>query len=107
MPSMHVSQHPRIQSTSRVSRVLSTLLVGCSMVGAAAVAESPDLVDVNGASAHELAEGLHGVGPARASAIVEHREERGAFVQVEDLMEVSGVGPALLEENRDRLMVGE
>jgi competence protein ComEA len=62
------------------------------------VASGP--LDVNRATADEL-DGLPGVGPALAAAIVGHRERHGAFATVEGLLEVPGIGPAKLEAFRD------
>lgn len=53
-------------------------------------------IDVNTATAAEL-ERLDGVGPSIADAIVSHREEHGPFRRVEDLLAVTGIGPAKLE----------
>ncbi len=60
-------------------------------------------VDLNTASASELAETLEGVGEVRAQAIVSWRESNGRFVQVDDLTQVEGIGPSILEMNRTRL----
>ncbi|MEX1196939.1 MAG: ComEA family DNA-binding protein [Pseudohongiellaceae bacterium] len=62
-------------------------------------------VNINTADADTLALALDGVGSTRAEAIVEYREEHGEFMRVEDLQEVSGIGPATLERNLDRLQV--
>ena len=50
------------------------------------------LVNLNIATTEQL-ELLYGVGPARARAIVEHRREHGPFQKVDDLLQVSGIGP--------------
>ncbi len=63
-------------------------------------------VDVNTASVEELVE-LNGIGPAKAKAIVDHREHNGKFANVEDLRSVSGIGGALLERLRPQVTVGE
>ncbi len=63
-------------------------------------------VNINTASAGMLAEQLDGIGPARAEAIVEYREQNGDFPSVASLANVSGIGEATLESNRDRLTVG-
>jgi competence protein ComEA len=62
-------------------------------------------VDINTADADTLALALDGVGITRAEAIVAYREEHGRFVRIDDLQEVSGIGPATLERNRERLRV--
>lgn len=56
-------------------------------------------VNINKASAQELADGLTGVGEGRAMAIIEYREEHGPFQSAEALMEVSGIGEATLQAN--------
>lgn len=61
-------------------------------------------VRVNAATASEL-EALPGVGPVLASRIVEHREAHGAFREVEDLLDVAGIGEAKLASMRDSLVV--
>lgn len=47
---------------------------------------------------------LPGVGPALASRIVSWREANGAFVTIEDVLAVSGIGPATLEKFRDQVV---
>lgn len=64
----------------------------------------PQLININLASAAEL-EQLPGVGPATAKAIVAYREKNGAFLQVEDLLKVRGIGPAKLSEILPRARV--
>jgi len=59
---------------------------------------------LNSASAPEL-EQLPGVGPVLAQKIVAYREQYGPFQQIEDLLQVDGIGPAKLEGLRDLLLV--
>jgi competence protein ComEA len=59
-------------------------------------------MDINTASSREL-ELLPGIGPALASRIVSFREEHGAFVGVDDLARVRGIGPKTLERVRSML----
>jgi competence protein ComEA len=62
------------------------------------------LVDINQATTEEL-DTLPGVGPATASAIIEHRERNGPFRTVEDLLAVPGIGDAKLAQLRDLVRV--
>ena len=48
---------------------------------------------------------LPGIGPARAAAIVVYREENGPFESVEQITEISGIGPATFEKLRDLVAV--
>lgn len=58
------------------------------------------LISLNRATAAELEE-LPGVGPVLAERIVAHRDARGGFERVEDLLEVPGIGEAKLASIRD------
>ncbi len=61
-------------------------------------------VSLNSATAEELME-LKGVGEVTAQAIVAYREEHGGFKDVEELLEVSGIGPAKLEQLTDQVQL--
>ncbi|WP_431080215.1 ComEA family DNA-binding protein [Pseudomonas thivervalensis] len=62
-------------------------------------------IDLNGADAATLQRELLGVGEAKAKAIVAYRESIGAFSSVEELLEVKGIGKAIVDRNRDKLEV--
>ncbi len=62
------------------------------------------LINVNTASATELEE-LSGIGEVLAAAIVDYRTQNGPFASVDELLDVSGIGPATLEEIRDQVTV--
>ncbi|WP_223472946.1 MULTISPECIES: ComEA family DNA-binding protein [unclassified Pseudomonas] len=62
-------------------------------------------VDLNGADAATLQRELSGVGKGKAEAIVAYRESNGPFSSVEELLEVKGIGKAILDRNRDKLEV--
>ncbi|MBV4539630.1 ComEA family DNA-binding protein [Pseudomonas vlassakiae] len=63
------------------------------------------LVDLNKADAAVLQRELNGIGKAKAEAIVAYREANGPFTSVDELLEIKGIGNALLERNRSKLMV--
>ncbi len=66
---------------------------------------STELIDINTASSFEL-EALPGIGPTTAQKIIEYREQNGAFVSIEDIINVSGIGPGLYERIKDLITVG-
>ncbi len=61
-------------------------------------------LDLNTADQAAL-DGLPGVGPATAAAIVAHRNEIGRFTSVDQLLDVRGIGTAKLEALRDLVRV--
>ncbi|MGJ8454123.1 ComEA family DNA-binding protein [Pseudothermotoga sp. U03pept] len=48
-------------------------------------------IDVNSASYEDLLE-IPGIGPAKAKAVIQFREQNGPFATVDDLTKVSGIG---------------
>ena len=62
-------------------------------------------VNINTASAKELAENLKGVGPKKALAIIEYREANGPFFAPEEITNVKGIGPKTLEKNLEDIIV--
>lgn len=62
-------------------------------------------LDLNTATADQLALALSGVGQSKAEAIVAYRDQNGPFMNVDDLTKVKGIGPALLDKNRMILQI--
>lgn len=72
---------------------------------AVSVAEVATKININTADAETLSRELKGVGPSKARAIVDYREQQGSFVTVDELLEVNGIGLATLEQIRHQLTV--
>ncbi|HUX71684.1 MAG TPA: helix-hairpin-helix domain-containing protein [Cellulomonadaceae bacterium] len=70
--------------------------------GAAVAAGAP--LDLNAATLAEL-DALPGIGPVLAQRILDWRAAHGRFTDVEELAEVSGIGPSALSRLRDRVRV--
>ena len=62
-------------------------------------------VDINTATPSEL-EAVKGIGPAKAKAIVEHRQKNGPFKSLDALAEVKGFGKASVDKLKGELSVG-
>ena len=62
-------------------------------------------ININTASAEEIAEALNGVGLSKAEEIVRYREEHGAFAHIDELVNVKGVGLKTVDNNRDYILL--
>lgn len=63
-----------------------------------------DVVNINTASQTEL-ETLPGIGPSLALRIIEYRKENGAFKNIEDIKNVSGIGDSRFNDIKDYIKV--
>ena len=63
-------------------------------------------LDVNQATAEDL-DGLPGIGPVLARRIVDYRQSHGPFKKIDELENVSGIGPKKLEQLRPYVIVAE
>ncbi len=79
--------------------LLLVLFLGSSLAIAA------DKININSATATELGE-LKGVGEKIAQRIIEYREKNGPFQKPDDILLVKGIGPKIMESNRDIITVG-
>ena len=48
---------------------------------------------------------LPGIGPSKAKAIIQYREEHGTFKKIEDLKSVSGIGEKTFEKLKDLITI--
>ena len=62
------------------------------------------LLDINSATAEELTQ-LSGIGEHLAAEIIAYREEHGRFLNIEELMNVSGIGEATFANIREHVYV--
>jgi competence protein ComEA len=102
----------------KFSALLFALLASMSLVVSAAEVSSKQsssgeavqvataaMVNLNTADAATLQRELLGIGQVKAEAIVAYREAHGNFASVDELLEVKGIGAAILEKNRDKLSI--
>jgi len=64
-------------------------------------------VNINKASAEEIAKSLKGVGHKKALAIVAYRKEIGSFKSVDELMTVKGIGQKTLKNNQQDIKLSD
>jgi competence protein ComEA len=62
----------------------------------------PEKVNVNSADLAAL-EALPGIGQELAQRILDYRQAHGSFARIEDLLDVPGIGPGILEKIREEI----
>lgn len=65
-----------------------------------------EVIDINTADIYDL-QRLPGIGEKRAADIIAYREEQGPFQNVDELTEVPGIGPVILENLRAYATAGD
>jgi|AntRauTorckE6833_2_1112554.scaffolds.fasta_scaffold18987_3 competence protein ComEA len=83
--------------------LLLALLIGLGLASGQALANTDEdqqqaisasqQLNINQATEEQLVS-LPGIGPAKASAIIEMRQSQGPFKNMADVQEVNGIGPA-------------
>ena len=68
------------------------------------VSNQQNKININKASQEELMT-LPGIGPSKASAIIEYREQNGAFQNIEEIKNISGIGEKTFEKLKDHIRV--
>lgn len=69
-----------------------------------AVGSPARMVDLNTATAADL-QALPGIGPVLAGRIIAYRTRHGPFLRLEELLQVEGIGPRLLQHLRSLVIV--
>ncbi len=80
------------------------IISGGGMATQVPIPQQSELLDLNSATASQLI-ALPGIGPSTAQLIVDYREQNGYFTQVEDLLNVPGIGTATLNTIRPYITV--
>ena len=91
---------------TRISLATGLLLLLLTITTGLAWAEGVQKININTAPVEELVK-LKNIGMKYAQRIVAYREANGPFAKSEDLMKVSGIGPKILELNKDVIAVAE
>lgn len=87
-----------------IKSLLLTLFLSLALMGSALAAGK---LDINTASATQLADTMSGVGLAKAEAIIAYRTENGPFKSIDQLAQVKGIGLKTVEKNRELIEVGQ
>ncbi|MBT8041264.1 MAG: helix-hairpin-helix domain-containing protein [Xanthomonadales bacterium] len=84
---------------------VNKFILGIVSILFALTAWAAEPVNVNSASAQEIAENLKGVGLSKANAIVAYREENGSFDHADELINVKGIGLRTVDQNRGMILL--
>ena len=77
-----------------------------SIPQAEGVTGTPQKININ--SAEEwLLEALPGIGPTKANAIIDYRQQNGFFRSVDELIKVEGISATLLEQIKPMITVAD
>jgi competence protein ComEA len=90
---------PRQQGSLHMRRLIALLLPALL----APVLAWAEPFNINTADAPSIARELKGIGPAKAEAIVQYRQQHGPFKSLDELALVKGIGPKVLEMNRETI----
>ena len=84
-------------------KTITTLAASAALLLSTAAFAAP--VNINTASAEEIAEALNGIGPSKAQAIVDYREAYGEFSRADEIVFVRGIGTSTYENNKADILV--
>lgn len=103
-----LTKNADVFSVNLAEKVYDEMVIIVSAEGEkASVSDSPSALDkvrINQATQEEI-ETLSGIGPSKAQAIIQYREDNGPFKKLEDLLEVSGIGEKTLEELEEDILI--
>ena len=88
-----------------LSTLWKVILVAAFLTTAGFVNAAP--VNVNTADAKTLAENINGIGPKKAQAIVNYRNQNGPFKSEQDLTKVKGIGQKIIDKNKADLLFSD
>ncbi len=80
--------------------LFTLVLLFSSAVSAQSVVET---ININTATAEQIATAMTGVGDSKAEAIVKYRSTHGKFKSIQDLENIAGIGEKTIEKNKDKI----
>lgn len=88
----------------QIRSLFQAALLSCALLVAhTGHAVDAETINLNTATAEEIARVLVGVGAAKAKAIVEYRTANGGFKDVYELEHVKGIGERTVAQNEARM----
>ena len=84
-------------------KTITTIAALAALVVSSIAMATP--VNINTASATEIADALNGIGLSKAQAIVDYREAYGLFNRADEIVFVRGIGGSTFENNKSDILV--
>lgn len=84
-------------------KIYTTIAAAAALVVSSLASAAP--VNINTASAEQIAQALNGIGLSKAQAIVDYREAYGLFGSAEEVVFVRGIGESTYEMNKEDILV--
>ena len=84
-------------------KTITSIAALAAFVVSSIVSAAP--VNINTASASQIADALNGIGLSKAQAIVDYREAYGLFSRADEIVFVRGIGDSTYENNKDDILV--
>lgn len=84
-------------------KTITTLAALAALIISSVTMAAP--VNINTASASEIAEALNGIGLNKAQAIVDYRDAYGLFSRADEIVFVRGIGESTYEKNKGDILV--
>jgi len=86
-----------------MKNIIQSLFLALSLFAIGTAYAEP--VNINTADAKTIAANISGIGSKKAEMIVAYRKKHGAFKTAGELTNVKGIGPKLVEKNKDIILV--
>lgn len=86
-----------------MKKLSRTLVCISLLLSSTAIFASP--VNINSATAQQIASALNGIGLKKAKAIITYRQQNGLFSSLDALMGVKGIGSATISKNKKDILL--
>jgi competence protein ComEA len=97
-----VSDGQQVVVPKRVSGIAAATTAGASSAAATGPGAATGPISLNTATLEQLDQ-LDGIGPTTAQKILDWRKEHGGFRSVDDLQQISGIGPKRFESLKEKV----
>ena len=84
-------------------KLLHSILFTLVLLFSSSAMSAAEKININIATAEQIATTMTGVGNSKAEAIVKYRSTHGKFKTLQELENISGIGEKTIEKNKDKI----